>query len=314
MKNFTQSYKDLNNSFKKKCVFSVGHSAGFFSEINNMLFAILYCLDNKIKFVPYFKEANFANTEGWNEFFEPFCEEFDYKISPSLNHRIKKAVHKNIIFKLIAGIFKHKHRISYLTYEVFPRILELEFWNKHFEIEQLDINGSLHDAASKLAKMIWRFNKETEDNVNQIVKSLNLPEKYIAIHTRGGDKIIEVKKNCTLISVHSFMNDVKVRSDLKNIFVFADDYRDIEKLKNEYKEYNFYTLCQETERGYFNSEFQSLDWEQKRGNLLKLFANIEICRNSEHFFGTVQANPDFFIQVLMNKPQINFVTNLHLTS
>lgn len=303
MDNFVEAYRNLNNSFKKKCVFAVGHSAGFFSEINNMLFVILYCLDNKIKFVPYFKEANFSNTEGWGEFFKPFCEEFGCEISPSINHREKKAIHKNILFKLYAGIFKRKHGISYLTYEIFPKICESDFTGKNFNIDYLGLKGDLNQVSIQLAKMIWRFNQSTEDSVEQIVNSLNLPEKYVAIHTRGGDKIIEVKKACNLVSVHSFMKNVKAGSELRDIFVFADDYRHVEQLRSEYSDYNFYTLCQETERGYFNTEFQALDWADKKKNLLKLFANVEICSKSNLFFATGQANPDFFIDMLIKKHQ-----------
>ena len=298
MTEFIDTYNKLNNSFKKKCVFTVGHSAGFFSEINNMIFAMIYCLKNQIKFILYTKTANFANTEGWKEFFEPFCKEFGFKIIPFVNRHTGKPKYSMIkYFNLFSSIFKFRHGISYLTYDIWIKFKQPEFFHQPVEIKELGIaeNGCM-EASSKLAQMLWRFNDQTKKEVDEIINSINLPEKYLAVHVRAGDKIIEFNK---LIKTKTFMEKLKTHSDLKDVFVFADDYRQVEQLRNEYQDYNFYSLCQPDEKGYFNTEFQSMDWDIKKKGLLKLFANVEICRNSDFFVGSVQANPDFFITFFM---------------
>lgn len=70
---FIIRYNGINTNYNKKCVFYVGHSAGFFSEFNNMVLSIIYCLLHKIEFQLYSKTANFSNGIGWEEFFLPFC-------------------------------------------------------------------------------------------------------------------------------------------------------------------------------------------------------------------------------------------------
>ena len=55
-----EQYNRINSSFKKKLIFHLGAEGGFYSEFNNMISAILYCLKYKYKFILYSKDANFA--------------------------------------------------------------------------------------------------------------------------------------------------------------------------------------------------------------------------------------------------------------
>lgn len=309
---FINKYNELNNSFKKTCVFTVGHSAGFFSEINNMVFAMLYCLVNEIKFIPYFKSANFSDKKGWLEFFEPFCEEFNFKIPKMWNYRSndeverlkKKNPLKFILLKIWSYLFKKKHKISYLTYEIWPKFFNVDFLFREIEVKKLDIEGDLTEACENLVKMIWRLNDETQSEVEKIISKINLPEKYAAIHVRAGDKILEVDK---LLEVQEFMKLVFEKCTLRDVFVFADDYRQVEQLIKEYPDYNFYTSCSAEEKGYENAKFQSLNWAEKKKGLLNLFSNINICLNSQLFVGSEHANPDYFIKIIKEDKKSNII-------
>ena len=52
---------------KKKVVFSVGYFAGFFSEINNMIFAIISCKKNNINFTINSKHSAIFGEKGSEE-------------------------------------------------------------------------------------------------------------------------------------------------------------------------------------------------------------------------------------------------------
>jgi len=62
-------YQKLNDSFKPTLVFHLGVEAGFFSEFNNMVLAMLYCLHHAIRFVLYSDNANFKVGKGWDNHF-----------------------------------------------------------------------------------------------------------------------------------------------------------------------------------------------------------------------------------------------------
>jgi len=86
-------YRKLNDSYKRTLVFHFGSGAGFFSEYNNMLKAIAYCLVHKIKFVLYSADATFASGKGWTDFFEPFCEEDINPLHSKFNKRFPEQWH-----------------------------------------------------------------------------------------------------------------------------------------------------------------------------------------------------------------------------
>jgi hypothetical protein len=127
MSDLIARYNALNNSFKHTLVFHVGASAGFFSEYNCMILAMLYCLKNKIRFVLYSKDANFGHKDGWNDFFEPFCEQttcfihhrFNVRLFTTRNQhgRVKWRL-KGIFLKHSACLIKYFIPISYFTQDL----------------------------------------------------------------------------------------------------------------------------------------------------------------------------------------------------
>jgi hypothetical protein len=64
-----EDYARLNASFTRKLYFHLGVNAGFFSEFNYLLLAMLSCLENHIQFVLYSADANFKVDKGWDDFF-----------------------------------------------------------------------------------------------------------------------------------------------------------------------------------------------------------------------------------------------------
>lgn len=43
-----ERYQALNRTFRKELIFHLGSDAGFYSEFNNMILAIIYCLQYHI--------------------------------------------------------------------------------------------------------------------------------------------------------------------------------------------------------------------------------------------------------------------------
>lgn len=68
-------FRRLNERHEKQLLFRLGSQAGFFSEINNMLLAVLYCLRGNIRFVLSSKGGTFGVRNGWTDYFAPIFEE-----------------------------------------------------------------------------------------------------------------------------------------------------------------------------------------------------------------------------------------------
>ncbi len=300
MAKFLDEYTQRNNSYTKKCIFNVGHGSGFFSEINFMIFAMTYCDREKIKFTLYSDNANFSNENGWEEFFIPFCEKNHHPLNKyNYRHLSRKGTFsrkvksfrrrlQNVFVKKLIGT-------DYFTYDVF-------IWE---DMKGFNSWEELLDSSKEYALCAWRFNEQTQKEVDLLCNELAMPKDYVGLHVRRGDKL--ALENLDTPTSKLYMDAVQKISQVKNIFVFCDDYRDFEELQSNYKDYTFYTFCKASEQGYFHHEYSARPWEERRADMIKLLANIEILRASKHTIGTWIANPSHFLAMVMPKDLFHFV-------
>lgn len=283
------SYHRLNNSFSKKLTFNLGIDGGFFSEINNMVLAILFCLNNKIRFQLYSKKANFALENGWNDFFIPFCPQTDFYFHYRYNRRAHQMKNRNTLspklLKLITGN-------DYLTQDIWNSFRNQDFAKKKFNIPELNLkNATLLESTRKIIQIIWHYNHSSKKIIKDHKDSMNISGNYISLHIRSGDKNMESK----VFDPSEYIEQAKELKKYKRAFILTDDYRVIEKLKKKYKEWEFHTLCSKEEKGYIHSEFKNMDKEQKYLRHLKLLASLDICAESDKFIGTFSSNPGMFM-------------------
>ena len=307
LSDFWKKYNKINESYNEVCIY-LGIGTGFFSEFNNLILAILYCLVNKIKFKLYLVNAKgFPNNKGFEEFFMPFCKELIYDADTEFNNIFNFP--KNEVEVLLPAM-KEKYGINYFVYfnsYMFNKMRNNDFRNSHFKIKELGIDGDIYNAFGIIAKNIFRFNNETKKEIYKLINNLNLPKKYIGFHIRAGDKITEAE----LIKPEKYIESLKKHSDIKDIFISTDDYSVVEKLKNQYgNEYNIYTLTNKKELGYNQGDFEMSNKNEKYNHLIEFFVSIEILLNSELCFGSYTSNPSIFLGAVLGKEKFIEVNSL----
>lgn len=304
LSDFWKKYNKINESYNEVCIY-LGIGTGFFSEFNNLILAILYCLVNKIKFKLYLVNAKgFPNNKGFEEFFMPFCKELIYDADTEFNNIFNFP--KNEV-EVLLPIMKYKYGISYFTTDIFYNMRYNDFRNSHFIIKELGIDGDIYNAFGIIAKNIFRFNNETKKEIYKLINNLNLPKKYIGFHIRAGDKITEAE----LIKPEKYIESLKKHSDIKDIFISTDDYSVVEKLKNQYRsKYNIYTLTNKKELGYNQGDFEMSNKNEKYNHLIEFFASIEILLNSELCFGSYTSNPSIFLGAVLGKEKFIEINSL----
>lgn len=277
-------YRRINNSFKKKLIFHVGTGAGFYSEINGMLMAMLYCYVHKIQFILYADDATFAGKRGWNEFFMPFCPQSHDELNHKYNIRSKSGANS---FPDVVGrlVLKVRNRVDYLTSDIFGKAC-LGNYSKEITYaywREFDINGDISNEFVKLRNVALRYNKKTFLEIKKIINELNLPAHYYSMQFRGGDKTLEVTKPMDVNCIVNRIREMDIKID--NIFIFTDDFSFVDEIMEICPEWNIYTLTKEDERGYINADFNKIGWYFKRKQMIKLFAMTEICLHSDVHFG-----------------------------
>lgn len=307
-------YNRLNSSFKKKLVFHFGSGMGFYSELNNMILCMLYCLKNGIQFRMYSKDASFFKGKGWIDKFRPFCKESGLYFHHLFNrrsiywHRENNALEKLKENVFLTGIWIYKIATgNYLTNDFFFECRTTWFEKEFFNIPQLNINCGTREAAGKMIDIIYQFNPQYKDEILNKIVELDLPDKYIGIHLRGGDKIVE--RN--LYSYRTYMDKAENVTSVRTAFILTDDYSVYEKLVLDYPSWTFYTLTLKDERGYDNTKFMTASQERKDEELLKVFASLEIMRKADAFIGTYSSNPGMFLGMCMPIDKVYCLDNDH---
>lgn len=280
-----QDYNTINNSFKKKLIFHVGTGAGFYSEINGMLTAMLYCYVHKIKFILYADDATFSGGNGWNEFFEPFCTMCHDELNHKYNKRSKNREEANVFYSMAQIVLKVRNGVHYLTEDIFAKACLGNYSEEitYVKWREFDIDGDINKEFVKLRSIALRYNKITFTEIKTRIKELCLPAHYYSIQFRGGDKSKEVAHPMDVDCVIERIKKMVVK--IENLFIFTDDFSYIQEVKKKCPEWNIYTLTKENERGYNNDDFDRISRSLKRREMIKLFAMVEICLHSDVHFG-----------------------------
>lgn len=297
-----KEYRRINESFEKRMIFHVGFGAGFYSELDSLMEHMLFCFMNGIRFEIYADDANFskAGGKGWEELFEPFCPINHDKLNHVANYRptdYQSYMRRHRLWikgTLLPRILKKRTGADYLTQDIWCMCINKEFKNAHLKVPFFGIDGEGALEFTKLSDIALCPKPDVRAEMDELITNLHLPERYISMQVRGGDKLLEYDE---LIGLDTFINRIeRMNPEHRNIFLFTDDYTNVEQLREKRPEWNVYTLTREEERGYYNSEFNKTSWEYRRSNLVKLLAIMEVCEKSDLHIGSKQSCVDSYLR------------------
>ena len=304
--NLKSNYAKFNASCKKTMIFHVGTGAGLYSELGSLLECVMYCYANSISFVLYADDANFSGGSGWNALFEDFAQESHNHLNSKYNYRYSKyfrigrlALPNLLVRRIIMpSLLKKQERVDYLTQDLFTEIISDQFHQEIIDWPMFNIHGTLSQEYSKLSSLCLRYTEKTYQDIQKMIAALDMPDDYVSIQIRGGDKTAEftdiVGADFCIQKIEECIGEVK------NLFVFTDDYRNVEHIRKKRTTWNVFTLAKEDERGYYNDKFNKETWETKRANLIKLSAMVELCIHSKHHIGCDGACVNLFIRSCRN--------------
>lgn len=311
----------INESFKKRTfVFHIGIDGGFFSEYNNMILAMLYCLKHRIRFSLFSKDANFGFEKGWSDFFHSFGIEENNLHHSKYNRRMPFTFRlssnnsiSNVMYNYFIGpVSKMKYllneklfKIAYFgginkvlfTHELWNSFHSSTMQNDYYKIPELGINGDLRDACKILLDITWSYQPEIEKKIERIITNLYLPKRFVGLHIRGGDKYLEFEFQ----EIGSYIHKAETLTSCKTAFVLTDDYRIIDQLNQYYPHWEFFTLCNNESKGYYHKSFSEKDKIFKRDQHINLFASVDILARSELFVGTFNSNVGMYLGIRMQQ-------------
>lgn len=267
---------------RKKLVFHLGHSAGFYSEFNNMVLAILYCQYNDIEFMLYSSDANFGVENGWDDFFVPFCKESRNNIHHYINNRFSKPTgRKN---KLLLAFYKLFHPNVFLTYELWDKVRHMDVDHPVREIQM---------RCSKIVDSIYKFNLSTLRRIEDLERQVSIDGPYVGFHIRRGDKDIEHNQ----VAVSEYIAAAVGVSGCERAFVASDDYAMVQAIKSGMPDTEVYTLVPADEHGYVHQSYMQQSKEEKSQKLMLFLAQMDLLYKSEAVVCTYSSNVGMFLGI-----------------
>ena len=286
-------FKNCWNSATKKLIFRVGIDAGFFSEYNNMIFTIHYCLVNNIKFILNSNGANFSFSKGWQDYFLPFTYDCNSELNRLYNNRSIPPLMIRQRDKLGFALFMFWlliRKINFVTWQILPEAQKQKV-DGIYEIPELGLQGTLLENCRQLSQIVWRYQPEIKVEIDKIKSSVIISLPYIGFHLRRGDK----KKETRLISVDKYLEKAEKLSSIRTAFVATDDYTVVEEVREKFPAWTIYTLTSPTERGYYQGNQEKKSKQQIRSEIIRLFAEVELLSEAEYFFGTFSSNVSLYL-------------------
>jgi hypothetical protein len=324
------AYIQENLSFADALVFRVGSEAGFYSEAVSVLECMAFCWLNKFQFRLYSGDANFqSGGMGWQQFFDSFCIESNNCLNRYFNSRRLPskvdAWNKHFPFNQRVGrslsyyispvgrcLLLKAEKARYLTSDFFGAFTSRKFKECMIKWPLFGMDGTVYPEISKLIPFAMRYNDQTYEYMIRLRDSLSLPEDYVSVQMRGGDKIASLRYNQNHESAKQsstaayYIEQMEMSGvEIKNLFVLADDYRYIEDVRRSHPDWNVFTLALPDQRGYSNEKFKQLDWGVKQQMLLRLFCAVEICIDSCFHFGHERSCLNNFVKV--SKPSSRYL-------
>ena len=149
-------------------------------------------------------------------------------------------------------------------------------------------------------KSTLNYTPEFYQEVQSVVSELNLPQSFSCFHIRRGDKVGEKlhkwaqKTRRTESKRFEFCDYLKHCEDIKTIFIMTDDFRCIQEareyINNNNLPHKILHLTNESQDGHSETLNIQNDRSYSKQELVQFFAEIEIAKLSDIFFGTRSSN------------------------
>lgn len=269
---------------------------GLYSELFNLCLANVYAQQKHLSLKLNTCLWNARIKKGWQDYFEPTLESSNNplpaqdKVYTNEKPWIGKIYYNPYAFfsyyyrLLLNKFYLVLHPNHLLTKDVFN-----DMRSKGFIHDVLGKNAFNHMALS--FKQLYLLNDDTKEMIRQRSEELELPNCYIGVHIRRGDKISS--KEMQDIHLDRYINAIKKHNDISsNVYIATDDISiiDIIKQKVESLHINIYYNRLNHSQGFIESEFNEASMQVKKEETLNVLLDMDILIHSQFFIGTYTSN------------------------
>lgn len=280
---------------KKRIIYSLT-TRGFFSELNNLVLAKVYADWHGMELVINTKNWNARIKEGWNDYFKNTlaCRNDFFTAQLKIYSKEKPWIGKiyynpkeffTFYFYYYANfVYSLFHPHTELAKEVFAKMCSVKF-----------VKGALgRDCLVRFSlafRELYQYNARTEAEIARKKRRLGLPQRYMGVHIRRGDKIIsgEMEK----IDIGAYISEIEKRKYIcRHVYIATDDLSSIQQLKEALLPKGFYLYYNEAggQQGFDEKTFNGKGKDERYADTLNVLLDMDVLIHSCFFIGTYSSN------------------------
>ena len=279
----------------KKIIYSLTHR-GLYSELVNLALAKVYADKYNYQLLVNSRNWNSKIDNGLSDWFIPYFEEthsiltYQEKIYNNEKPWIGKIYYNPSAFwgywreRLYNKIFKFFNPTALLSKESFQRMHSGDFLSQYSE-------GELLNAVSNSFKKFYNYNVLTQNNISEKKQYINIPDNYISIHIRRGDKIVTGEMED--INLNIYVDAIRKYSYISNnIYIATDDVTVISYISKKLSDIDIkiYYNKENKLKGFDEKTYNLKSDSVRRDEVLNMLFDMDMMINSSFFIGTFSSN------------------------
>ena len=279
----------------KKIIYSLTHR-GLYSELVNLALAKVYADKYNYRLLVNSRNWNSKIDNGLSDWFIPYFEEthsiltYQEKIYNNEKPWIGKIYYNPSAFwgywreRLYNKIFKFFNPTALLSKESFQRMHSGDFLSQYSE-------GELLNAVSNSFKKFYNYNALTQNSISEKKQYINIPDNYISVHIRRGDKIVTGEMEN--INLNIYVDAIRKYSYISNnIYIATDDVTVISYISKKLSDIdtNIYYNKENKLKGFDEKTYNLKSDSVRRDEVLNMLFDMDMMINSSFFIGTFSSN------------------------
>ena len=279
----------------KIIIYSLTHR-GLYSELVNLALAKVYADKYNYRLLVNSRNWNSKIDNGLSDWFIPYFEEthsiltYQEKIYNNEKPWIGKIYYNPSAFwgywreRLYNKIFKFFNPTALLSKESFQRMHSGDFLSQYSE-------GELLNAVSNSFKKFYKYNALTQNNISEKKQYINIPDNYISVHIRRGDKIVTGEMED--IDLNIYADAIRKYSYISNnIYIATDDVTVISYISKKMSDIdtNIYYNKENKLKGFDEKTYNLKSDSVRRDEVLNMLFDMDMMINSSFFIGTFSSN------------------------
>ena len=279
----------------KKIIYSLTHR-GLYSELVNLALAKVYADKYNYRLLVNSRNWNSKIDNGLSDWFIPYFEEthsiltYQEKIYNNEKPWIGKIYYNPSAFwgywreRLYNKIFKFFNPTALLSKESFQRMHSGDFLSQYSE-------GELLNAVSNSFKKFYKYNALTQNSISEKKQYINIPDNYISVHIRRGDKIVTGEMED--INLNIYVDAIrKYRYISNNIYIATDDVTVISYISKKLSDTDIkiYYNKENKLKGFDEKTYNLKSDSVRRDEVLNMLFDMDMMINSSFFIGTFSSN------------------------